>query len=205
MSRSTGEISVLRLIAARIRFLIKQSAELDIELLTLVPQHPAGPTLLAEPGVGPVVAAQLLACPTSRTTRSLNSTGTPVTSLAFTVTGHHPSGSEPLPTGATRLHKPSDTPLAGLIDDQHRAGISERLDDIPAQVIADRVGVPARPGQQVLQPVRCDLATVLSDRPTVLAVQPRQHPKHQSGRVPHRLVADKIPQPNQIAELARLS
>jgi hypothetical protein len=39
--------------------------------------------------------------------------------------------------------------IAGLIDDQHRAGIGERVDDIPAQVIADRVGVPARPGQQV--------------------------------------------------------
>ena len=37
-----------------------QAAELDVELLVLVPQHPAGPALLAEPGVGPVVAAQLL-------------------------------------------------------------------------------------------------------------------------------------------------
>jgi transposase len=53
-------ISTLRSIAARVRFLTNQAAELDIELLTLVPQHPAGPTLLAEPGVGPVVAAQLL-------------------------------------------------------------------------------------------------------------------------------------------------
>jgi transposase len=40
--------------------LINQAAELDVELLALVPQHPAGPALLAEPGVGPVVAAQLL-------------------------------------------------------------------------------------------------------------------------------------------------
>ena len=32
----------------------------DPELLTLVKAHPAGPALLAEPGVGPVVAAQLL-------------------------------------------------------------------------------------------------------------------------------------------------
>ena len=53
-------IRTLRSIAARIRFLITQSAELDVELMALVPQHPAGPTLLAEPGVGPVVAAQLL-------------------------------------------------------------------------------------------------------------------------------------------------
>ena len=53
-------IRTLRSIAARIRFLSTQAAELDVELLALVPQHPAGPTLLAEPGVGPVVAAQLL-------------------------------------------------------------------------------------------------------------------------------------------------
>src|SRR5829696_7447072 len=53
-------VRTLRSIAARIRFLINQAAELEIELLILIPQHPAGPALLAEPGVGPVVAAQLL-------------------------------------------------------------------------------------------------------------------------------------------------
>ena len=51
---------MLSSIAARIRFLLAQTAELDPELLALVKQHAAGPTLLAEPGVGPVVAAQLL-------------------------------------------------------------------------------------------------------------------------------------------------
>jgi transposase len=53
-------VRTLRSIAARIRFLINQAAELDVELLVLIPQHPAGPALLAESGVGPVVAAQLL-------------------------------------------------------------------------------------------------------------------------------------------------
>ena len=55
-------LSVLTLqsIAARIRFLSKQLAELDPQLLDLIKQHPAGPALLAEAGVGPVVAAQLL-------------------------------------------------------------------------------------------------------------------------------------------------
>ena len=53
-------VLTLRSIAARIRFLLDQTAELDPELLTLVKQHPAGPALLAEPGVGPVTAAQLL-------------------------------------------------------------------------------------------------------------------------------------------------
>lgn len=53
-------ISTLRSIAARIRFLQVQTSELDPELAALVVQHPAGEALLAEPGVGPVVAAQLL-------------------------------------------------------------------------------------------------------------------------------------------------
>jgi transposase len=53
-------VRTLHSIAARIRFLINQAAELDVELLVLIPQHPAGPALLTEPGVGPVVAAQLL-------------------------------------------------------------------------------------------------------------------------------------------------
>ena len=47
-------------LADRVRFLSTQLAELDPQLLELIKQHPAGPTLLAEPGVGPVVAAQLL-------------------------------------------------------------------------------------------------------------------------------------------------
>ena len=50
----------LQSIAARVRFLSTQLAELDPQLLTLIKEHPAGPALLAEPGVGPVVAAQLL-------------------------------------------------------------------------------------------------------------------------------------------------
>src|SRR6478672_10379886 len=53
-------VLMLRSIAARIRFLLAQTAELDPELLALVKQHLAGPALLAEPGVGPIVAAQLL-------------------------------------------------------------------------------------------------------------------------------------------------
>lgn len=51
---------ILRSITARIRFLSFQVSELDPELITLIKAHPAGPALLSEPGVGPVVAAQLL-------------------------------------------------------------------------------------------------------------------------------------------------
>ncbi len=53
-------VQTLQSIAARIRFLIQQAADLEPQILELLRQHPAGPALLAEPGVGPVVAAQLL-------------------------------------------------------------------------------------------------------------------------------------------------
>lgn len=53
-------VLTLQSIAARILFLSRQVDQFDPELLALIKQHPAGPTLLAEPGVGPVVAAQLL-------------------------------------------------------------------------------------------------------------------------------------------------
>ena len=55
-------LSVLTLqsIAARVRFLSAQLAQLDPQLLELVTEHPAGPALLGEAGVGPVAAAQLL-------------------------------------------------------------------------------------------------------------------------------------------------
>ena len=50
----------LQSVAARVRFLYAQLTELDPQLLELIRQHPAGPALLSEAGVGPVVAAQLL-------------------------------------------------------------------------------------------------------------------------------------------------
>lgn len=53
-------VLTLQSIADRIHFLTGQVANLDPELVELVKAHPAGPTLLSEPGVGPVVAAQLL-------------------------------------------------------------------------------------------------------------------------------------------------
>lgn len=48
-------VLTLRSIAVRVRFLFEQASQLDPELLALVKQHPAGPTMLSEPGVGPIV------------------------------------------------------------------------------------------------------------------------------------------------------
>jgi transposase len=53
-------IVTLQSVAARIRFLTGQLQDIDPELKQLIAAHPAGPQLLAEPGVGPVVAAQML-------------------------------------------------------------------------------------------------------------------------------------------------
>lgn len=53
-------VLTLRSIAAWIRFLLGQTSELGPELIELVKAHFAGPALLEQPGVGPVVAAQLL-------------------------------------------------------------------------------------------------------------------------------------------------
>ena len=53
-------IMTMQSITARIRFLTGQLAHIDPELALLIKAHPAGPALLAEPGVGPVVAAQML-------------------------------------------------------------------------------------------------------------------------------------------------
>jgi len=53
-------VFTMQSIAARIRFLFDQASQLDPQLLALIKEHPAGPILLSEPGVGPVAAAQLL-------------------------------------------------------------------------------------------------------------------------------------------------
>lgn len=53
-------IMTLQSIAARIHFLTGQLQQIDPVLKDLIRQHPADPALLAEPGVGPVVAAQVL-------------------------------------------------------------------------------------------------------------------------------------------------
>jgi hypothetical protein len=61
------------------------------------------------------------------------------------------------------------------------------VDQVVADVVADGVVVPDRPGQQVLQAVRGRLAGVLGDRPAVLARQVSQQPEHERAGVPPRL------------------
>jgi hypothetical protein len=85
-----------------------------------------------------------------------------------------PGGRGPL------LHVP------GLIDHQHPSRISQLLRHVAAHIITHRVGVPPRPLQQVLHPVRRRIASVLGDRPAVLARQARDQAHHERPRPPPR-------------------
>ena len=94
--------------------------------------------------------------------------------------------------------------VAGLVEHKDRIRVAEMVDHIAAQIVTDRVGVPLRPRQQMLQPMRALLATVLGDRPAVLAVQPRHHALDQPGGMPQRLVAGE-PRRDQIDHLGERS
>jgi len=126
-------VFTMRSIAARIRFLFAQTAELDPQLLALVKQHPAGPVLLAEPGVGPVSAAQLLISWSHpgqvRRRSSLRRTGRGST----TGSQQRPTNPtppwprrRPRPQPRTALHRDHQPPLppgvTAVRDQAHRAG-----------------------------------------------------------------------------------
>jgi len=61
--------------------------------------------------------------------------------------------------------------IAGLVHHQHRLGVAKVLDEVGAHIIADRIVVPHRPGEQMLHPVGAGVSGVLGDRPAVLAWQ----------------------------------
>jgi hypothetical protein len=69
--------------------------------------------------------------------------------------------------------------------------ITEGIDDVAAQIITNRFGVPSRPRQQMLQAVWRDRPAVLGNRPAILAVQTRDHPSHQGASMLKRFEATK--------------
>ena len=77
--------------------------------------------------------------------------------------------------------------ITGLVHHQDRVRVGELLNDVAADVVADRVGVPDRPGQQMLHAVRAGLASVFGDRPAVLPRQLSQQPDHERPDPPPRL------------------
>jgi hypothetical protein len=85
----------------------------------------------------------------------------------------HPARS----AGILTLHAGAGGPLLDvppLIDYQHRTRAAQALHDIRTHIVADGIGVPPCRGQQVLQPVRGDVPSLLGDRPKVLAPQAQQ-------------------------------
>ncbi len=56
----------------------------------------------------------------------------------------------------------------GVVDDQYPVGAAEGFGDVGLQVVADAVGVPTGPRQQVLQSVRSGVAGVSGKLPAVL-------------------------------------
>jgi hypothetical protein len=79
-----------------------------------------------------------------------------------------------LPTASPRLHH-----CDIAFEDGALFGVAERADDVVAQIVADTVGVPAGPGEQVLHAERIAVTSVLSDRPAVLPRQVGQQPAHE--------------------------
>jgi hypothetical protein len=92
--------------------------------------------------------------------------------------------------------------IAGVIDHQHRAQVTEMIHHVCPQAGTHRVGVPHRPSQQVLLAVRGRLTGVLGDRPAVHPRQPGQQPQQEQPSPPTRLNPDEPRRdpPHQLVE-----
>jgi hypothetical protein len=77
--------------------------------------------------------------------------------------------------------------VAGLVHHQHRLVLAQVLDHVVAEVVADLVVVPHRPGEQVLHPVGVGVAGVLGERPAVLARQIGQQATHERPGPPPKV------------------
>jgi hypothetical protein len=100
----------------------------------------------------------------------------------------------PSSAGVLALHPNRGYPLLeipGLIHHQDRLGVTDVLDQQGAHVVADRILVPHRPGQQVLHPIGAGIAGMLSDRPAVLTRQVRKQPTHERPGPPPQLHPSK--------------
>jgi hypothetical protein len=59
---------------------------------------------------------------------------------------------------------------AGLIHRQHRPRVTQRLDEVPPQVVAHRIGVPQIAVEHALDAPRVAVAGLLGQLPAVLAL-----------------------------------
>ncbi|WP_177235443.1 hypothetical protein [Streptomyces sp. MUSC 14] len=80
---------------------------------------------------------------------------------------------------------------AGVVNDRHTRPVPGLLDHVSLQVIADVVGVPAGPAQQVLQPCGRVVTGMFSQPAAVL-------PAHRTRTAPSRDPAVVEPSPNRL-------
>jgi hypothetical protein len=78
---------------------------------------------------------------------------------------------------------------SGLVDHQHRTGITQVVNDVVPQVLGDAVGVPSGPAEQVLHAIGGGIPSVLGDRPAVLARQVGQQRQQEPADPPPALAA----------------
>jgi hypothetical protein len=69
--------------------------------------------------------------------------------------------------------------VAGLVDHQHRLVVVQMLHHVVTYLVADLVGIPLRPSEQVLHAIRGPVPGPLGDGPAVLARQVRQQAEYQ--------------------------
>jgi hypothetical protein len=65
---------------------------------------------------------------------------------------------------------------AGLVQHQHGVRITQLLDDVGLQVVADLLGIPAHAAEKVLHPVGRGIAGTLGQLPAILALHRGQQP-----------------------------
>lgn len=96
-----------------------------------------------------------------------------------------PGGARVLTGTAARLGPLLRDP--GLVHDPHATGVAQVFGHVREPVVADGVGVPIGAGEQVLHPVRGDLAQALGQWPAVLPVGVAEQRAHVSDGPPPRL------------------
>ena len=74
-----------------------------------------------------------------------------------------------------------------LVQHQHRVRIAQVIGHISLQVVAHRIGIPAHPAQELLNPVRARIARRFRQLPAVLALHRRQKTAQIRRRPPTRL------------------
>ncbi len=77
--------------------------------------------------------------------------------------------------------------ITGVVEHQHPIRVTQLIDHIGAQVIADRVGVPHRLAQQPLHPLRAAVAGLFGQLPTRPAVHIGQQSEQERPSPPTRL------------------